>query len=188
MTQPALFALTDGEHSEVTEGAAPTSFDISRPVRGAITERLFEAAALSRGWEVASNIGGGKDFDHIVRKPTLRPIVVQIKLASWDEKNNSYKIHNATASGLYSAHAYDVMAAYLEDLNKWVFYSRPELGNRISTTYTPPQSRKNATKKSAPDARDPDNWELLDQFADMYSQVSLGVTQQMSHPPCTFDQ
>ena len=183
MTQPALFALTDGEHSEVTEGGVLTAFDINRTVRGAITERLFEAAALSRGWEVASNIGGGKDFDHIIRKPALRPIVVQIKLASWEAKNNSYKIHNATTSGIYSAHAYDVMAAYLEDLNKWVFYSRPELGNRISTTYTPPQSRKIATRKSAPNARAPNNWELLDQVAATYSQESLTPsTANVLHP------
>jgi hypothetical protein len=184
-----LFALEDGEHSAVVAGgAANLTAGISRYVRGAITEKLFEVAALSRGWDVASNIGGGKDFDHIIRRPGIRPIVVQAKLATWQQAGNTYKIHNGTPRGPYSMDAYDVLAVYLQDLKKWVFYTRSELGNRASTTFTPFERRKRLLKNTAPNAREPDNWELLDQVADMYSQESLGVAQQMSDPPCTFDQ
>ena len=85
MTQPILFALEDGEHALVTDGAVmghPGKKDPTR--KGAIVERLFEIAALERGYEIAVNIGGGKDFDYIVRLPRGRPAVVQIKTGYFD--------------------------------------------------------------------------------------------------------
>jgi hypothetical protein len=54
------------------------------------------------------------------------------------------------------------------DADRWVFYTRPELGNRTLTTYALPEFRKNKVRKDAPDARDPDNWDLLDEVAQSF--------------------
>jgi hypothetical protein len=200
VTQPALFALTDGEHSEVTEGGINAPLNAAQRgaselpekrndgVKGAIVERLFEIAALERGYEISVNIGGGKDFDYIVRLPGGRPVVVQIKTGCWADKNCSYEIKNYSKAGIYAFGAYDVLAVYLPDRRQWLFYLRTELGNRSRTSYTPPEIRRRLRKsftraygESVTD-RDPDNWELLDQVAAMYSQESLGVAQPMSDP------
>jgi hypothetical protein len=173
MTQPILFAVEDGEHALVTEGAAielPVRQDNTR--RGAIVERLFEIAALERGYEIAANIGGGKDFDYIVRLPKGRPVVVQIKTGTFRVHKCCYDITNKTPAGTYSASAYDVLAVYLPDRSQWVFYSRRELGSRGRTTYTPRETRI-ISRKSRYGAygetiadRDPDNWELLHNIAE----------------------
>ena len=173
MTQPILFAVEDGEHSPVTEDAAiehPSKKDLTR--KGAIVERLFEIAALERGYEVAANIGGGKDFDYIIKAPEGRPIVVQIKTGWVHPVRGHYDIHNGTNSGIYSLSAYDVLAVYLPDRKQWLFFSRRELGSRCKTSYTPREARSQ-TRKSRNGAhgetvadRDPDNWELLDALAE----------------------
>jgi hypothetical protein len=188
VTQPALFALTDGEHSAVTEGGA-AALQIDSGPKGAIVEKRFEIAALERGYEVAVNIGGGRDFDHIIRKPPGRPLVIQEKTGIWNPRHSAYKIYNTGRNSKpYSQHAYDVLAAYLPDRKQWLFYTRSEFANRGSTNYQPQEFRKVARMVSRGvhgelmADRNPDNWELLDQVAAMYSQESLGVTQQMSHP------
>jgi hypothetical protein len=73
----------------------------------------------------------------------------------------------------------------LGDTGRWVFYMRQELGNRVGTTYLPPELRKTAVSRAAPSPRDPDNWELLDQVAAIKAQESLGIGQPMSHATCT---
>lgn len=173
MTQPILFALEDGEHSPATDGATveqPAKRDDVR--KGAIVERLFEIAALERGYEISVNIGGGKDFDYIIRAPGGRPIVVQIKTGYFSAGNRYYEIRNSTKSGIYSASAYDVLAVYLPDRNQWLFYSRRELGNRQRTSYVPREMRSRARMscyghhgETIAD-RDPDNWELLHDAAE----------------------
>jgi hypothetical protein len=188
VTQPVLFALTDGEHSAVTEGGA-AALQIDSGPKGAIVEKRFEIAALERGYEVAVNIGGGRDFDHIIRKPPGRPLVIQEKTGIWTPRQSAYKIYNTARNNKpYSRHAYDVLAAYLPDRKQWLFYTRSEFANRVSTNYQPQEFRKVARMVSRGvhgelmADRNPDNWELLDQVAAMYSQESLGVTQQMSDP------
>ena len=173
MTQPILFAMEDGEHSLVTEGAvsdAPPKKDSVR--KGAIVERLFEIAALERGYEIAVNIGGGKDFDYIIRLPGKRPIVVQIKTGSLHANYGFYQIKNVTNSGVYSELAYDVLAVYLPDRSQWLFYSRRELGDRCKTSYKPREMRSLPRRschgrhgETVAD-RDPDNWSLLDELSE----------------------
>jgi hypothetical protein len=174
----------------VTQQIAP----LQAAPKGTIVERRFEIEALERGYEVAMHSGGGKDFDYIVRLPGGRPVVVQVKTGVWDEARGRYQIDNHSNSKIYSANAYDVLAVYLPDRKQWLLYTRAELGNRLKTSYTPPELRRRLRKtycgihgETIAD-RDPNNWELLDQVAAMYSQESLGVAQQMSDPPCTFDQ
>ena len=188
MTQPVLFAVEDGEHSPVTEGAAiEQQAKLDGPRKGAIVERLFEIAALERGYEIAVNIGGGKDFDYIIRLPGKRPIVVQIKTGSWHVDYGYYGIKNATTSGIYSALAYDVLAVYLADRNQWIFYSRRELGNRCKTSYKPREMRTLPRRSchgrhgETTADRDPDNWELLDDVAQ--SPILFGPTPPNVPPP-----
>jgi len=159
----------------VTQQIAP----LQAVPKGTIVERRFEIEALERGYEVATHSGGGKDFDYIVRLPGGRPVVVQVKTAVWDEKLGRYKIENSSKGKLYSADAYDVLAVYLPDRKQWLLYARAELGNRLTTTYTPPDLRRQL-RKSRYGAhgemvadREPDNWDLLYQIAAPYSQESL---------------
>lgn len=172
MTQSVLFATPDSDIAPVTEDAAvdcaPKRDDWRK---GAIVERLFEIAALERGYEISVNIGGGKDFDYIVRFPGQRPVVVQIKTGWFWPLKNCYQIYNRASSGLYSINAYDVLAVFLADRNQWLFYSRAELGNRTLTTYMPRELRERARKsftashgESVAD-REPNNWSLLDEVA-----------------------
>ena len=188
MTQAVLFAVEDGEHSAVTEDAAIVSTDNNSVIKGAIVEKRFEIAAMERGYEVAANTGGGKDFDYIVRLIGGTPVVVQVKTGKWVEKHSFYNIKNRTGHGVYSKDAYDVLAVYLLERQQWLFYLRAELGKRSETSYTPPELRRYARKlhngihgETIAD-REPDNWDLLYQVAAPDSQASLGVAQPMSHP------
>jgi len=169
MTRSIMFAMGDGEHSPVTEGAVielGPKKDDNRT--GNITEKAFDLEASKRGWLVAINSGGAPDFDFIIkRSERARCVVVQVKTANWEARNNAYSIK--TSSGRprgrtkpYSSTAFDVLAAYLRETNSWLFYSREELGDRTSTTYTPPILRKNKTRQSALDYRPENNWEFLD--------------------------
>ena len=177
MTQPVLFAVEDGEHSAVTRGAAP---EFSSKRKGKISEAAFALQAIIRGWDVVNPNGDPDDYDTILKRPSTRPILVQVKRAMRSVQDNCYRI-NASRSGgpdskrriLYSHTAFDVLAAHLADVDRWVFYTRAELGNRTQTTYKLPTDRRQVVQRRAPDARDPDNWELLDQVAAMYSQESL---------------
>jgi hypothetical protein len=194
MTQP-LFAIEDGEHSEVTAGGSTlmTSRDL-----GEISESKFELRASELGWLVASPRGTNRDFDAIVMRRGGRPIVVQIKRSNVVQgaDSKSYAINcsrRTLKSGtcknvLYDENAFDVLAAHLPDIDKWMFFTRSELGSRQKTTYCPPDFRQNKRKThygthgELMSDRNPDNWELLDQVAAMHSQESAGVSQQMSHP------
>ena len=170
MTQPALFAVTDGEHSEVTEGGA-NEFSAQR--KGKISEAAFALQAIIRGWDVVNPNGDPDDYDTILKRPHTRPILVQVKRAIRYLGDNCYRI-NASRSGgpdskrriLYSHTAFDVLAAHLSDVDQWVFYTRAELGNRTQTTYKLPAERRQAVSSRAPDARDPDNWDLLNDVAE----------------------
>jgi hypothetical protein len=187
VTQPALFALTDGEHSAVSFGGSPNNAnDLDR---GGLSEIAFELDAMKRGWLVAAARGSGRDFDYILKRPHLiRPVSVQVKYARWKQNAAGswhYAIKCSRRLGAYSPTAFDILAAHLGDTGRWVFYMRQELGNRVGTTYLPPELRKTAVSRAAPSPRDPDNWELLDQVAAIKAQESLGIGQPMSHATCT---
>jgi hypothetical protein len=184
VTQPVLFAVEDGEHSLVSFGGSPqcgNDFD-----RGGLSEIAFEMEAIRRGWLVAAARGSGRDFDYIVKRPHLaRPVSVQVKYARWTKNTRGcwhYAIKCRRRLGAYSASAFDILAAHLGASGKWVFYTRQEIGNRTGTTYLPPESRKTSVSRAAPAARNPDNWELLDQVASPDSQESLGIGQPLSDP------
>ena len=197
MTQPPLIATLDSDMAPVTEDALVESRALSRVELGHVSEKAFDLEATKRGWLVATHSGGGADFDFIIKKPhILRPVVMQVKKAHLiidSSSSRHYKIragrrlYHRRGIVRYSETAFDILASHLSDIDGWVFYTRRELSNRASTTYSLPEHRKLATKFSAMDARDPNNWHLLDQVAEspIANQESLGVGPPLSYPHCT---
>lgn len=157
-----ILATPDSDMAPVTEGAM---FDVklTDKQKGDIAEKAFDLAASLRRYTVCRPSGEVPDFDFIVMHPSGVWIVIQVKWAS--KEGNRYKVPNNSGGVLYSADAFEVLAAYLPDLNRWVFYTRAELGNRIKTAFIPAIDRRRAAKSSAPDHREMDNWELLDEVA-----------------------
>ena len=190
MTQ-AVLAIPDSDIAPVTEGAV---VEQSARLKGRISEAAFALEAVTRGW-IVIDPGDIDDFDRILKRFNTPALTVQIKRAKLYERDQCYRI-NASRSGglgakkrvLYAPQAFDILAAHLVDVNKWVFYTRAEIGNRTQLVYKRPELRKQATSSRACDARDPDNWSLLDQVAAIRSQESFGLGQPMSYPmsdsPC----
>jgi hypothetical protein len=179
MTQALLLAMPDSDIAPVTEDAAieqpPDEAAQNRREKQAelnkrfkIAELLFLLKVTELGYEVKWMQGNCKDYDVILERTGMRPIFVQVKYSVWKTSNKCYNIYNCTSgrNKAYSATAYDVLAVYLWDRNEWVLYTRDELGNRIGTSYTPPELRRAAVRSNAPDARDPNNWHLLDEVAE----------------------
>ncbi len=168
MTQSVLFATPDSDITPVTEDAVVDGH-LSAVTKGTISEKLVEVAALRRGWHVATNTGGGDDFDHIIKRPQyLRGVVVQVRLAFMHARHGSMRYvvpFRKTAGGCYSATAFDVFAVHLPDTDEVVFFTRAETGNRITTTYTRRASLTRNSPSSAMAYRDPNNWHLLDEVA-----------------------
>jgi len=175
MTQPALFAVEDGGHARVADGA----FVMSSARAGDDSELAFERAALKRGWRVCSPRGIAEEFDYIVKRKGGRPVVVQVKRAAMQHnKESNYNIRCCKTRGPrasagvsarrvpYEAEAFDVLAAHLPDLDKFVFFTLGEINGRTSVGYTPPDRRQNQRQQRAVAARNPDNWELLDDVAE----------------------
>jgi hypothetical protein len=175
------FALEDGEHSPVTQGLS-----LSKNQLGDDSELAFELHAVRRGWTVATPRASAQDFDAIVKRPNYRPIVVQVKRA-WATPTGGYSVpccrRRPNGRVSYSKDAFDVLAAHLPDSDQFVFFTRTEIGDSGKLSFLPASNRKNARRSDATVAdRLPDNWELLDQVAAIYSQESQGVSQQMSDP------
>lgn len=172
MTQ-SILALPDSDIAPVTTGA----MYCSSKFKGQVTEMTFALHAMQRGWDVCTPSGDIKDYDHIIKRPGLRPIVVQVKRAYLAKRKTRdyYNIPCGQSSGtkIYSESAYDVLAAYLPDMDQWLFYKRSELGQRRKTTYTPNCERKKKVRNFAPDGRDPNNWELLDQVANVLTSPTV---------------
>ncbi len=190
MTQPNLFALTDGEHSEVTEGGIMTLSDhellqvkaSSNFARGDIAEYRCAEALTWRGYSCTVLGGRFKGFDLIADRDGIRAQHVQVKHGFLDGKNR-YLINHKSHNRLYSATDYDIFVYYMWDRDQWLVFSRAEFGNMVGISYIPPDLRKNSRyERSGPADRQPNNWELFDQLAMANSQESVGVTQQMSDP------
>jgi hypothetical protein len=175
VTQPALFAVEDGEHSAVTQGATSSNLDT-----GNSHAIEFFYAATRRGWDIYAPVfKDGATADCAGTKPGLPSILFQNKTGTIDRARSGYSICTACGGGAkrpYAKHDFDILVAYLPDRKQFAFFTYDQVGGRKTVRYNPDHHFR------------PDNWELLDQVAAMYSQESLGVTQQMSHPPCTFDQ
>ena len=168
MTQPVLFATPDSDIAPATEDAVVGVN--SSDYKGKVSEAAFAYQAVLRGWEVI-DAGGAADYDRIIKRPSTRSMLVQVKRAYRDEARTLYVVNcsrsrkGASGRVQYSTTAFDILAVHLADVDQWVFYTRVELGNRTRATYILPHERKNKTSIIACDARDPNNWHLLDEVA-----------------------
>ena len=163
--------IADQECPATTDNACFADHIPNKCEKGDISEALFEIEAQRRGWLVASGRGKGRDFDSIIKRPSLiRPISVQVKMANWNATPRGHFRYTVkcSGSGPYSSTAFDVLAVHLPDSDRWVFYKREEIGNRIGIVYLPPEFRKKAVRRDAITSRDPDNWELLDEVAQSF--------------------
>ena len=173
MTQSILFAPEDTEHSSApNNGVLDSSGTLNTCELGDISEMKFEIEACTRGWLVASPRGRTRDFDCIIKRQTTRPITVQVKRS---RKQSEFRYLFNTSRGLgktgrrvsYSHTAFDVLAVHLWDVDKWLFYSRQEIGNRHGLSYTLPNGRVTNLRVGATTAdRNPENWDLLDDVAE----------------------
>jgi hypothetical protein len=183
MTQPALFATPDSDMAPVSECNAmesPADKDAQarcdknaeQKMRGDIAELLFCLGARQLGYRfklLGSNCEG---YDVILERADMRPMFVQVKHGLLKEERRGtstsrrYFVQNNKQGRLYSRTAYDVLAFYMWERNEWLFYTREELGNRTATSWTPPELSSRPSPSYAPDARNSNNWHLLDEVAE----------------------
>jgi hypothetical protein len=188
MTQPLLLAVPDSDIAPATQDAvvdvAPDEAARYRRQKSAennkrskIAELLFLQNAIELGYEVKWMQGNCKGYDIILERRGMRPMFVQVKSTGPQAGRSDYVVRNCSEGVVYDAAAYDVLAVHLYDRNEWVFYTRSELGNRTTTSYMPAEFRQYAARNRACDARDPNNWHLLDEVAE-----SLTANQQSLTP------
>jgi len=123
--------------------------------KGAYAEMLFCAQAGYRGWEVYMPIGHAQTADVCIFKPPGRPISVQVKMASWDEAKQSYGInsgHGSSSKKAYCRGDFDVIAAWLPDVEEFVLWRFDEIRERKRIRYSPKRHRA------------PGNWQLLEEL------------------------
>lgn len=151
-----------------------TGADVCEPQttahKGKISEAAFALAAVIRGWDVLTPPVDAGDYDCIIKRHDTRPIAIQIKMAKRHHTFRSYNIRCCRGGGKnqnlpYRNTAFDILAVHLSDIDKWVFFTREEIGNRLGTSYIVPSERKKTPKHFAISDRSPNNWELIDHFA-----------------------
>jgi len=125
--------------------------------KGIHSELLFSAEATARSFNVLVPLGAtSSTVDVWIVPPNGRPVSVQVKRAWLHTKHDLYIIKTVrckTSKGpnpKYREGDFDVLAAYLPDLNKFVFWQFDEIADRQNISYTPRLHRQ------------PDNWEILD--------------------------
>jgi len=161
MTQPLLIAMPDSDIAPVTEGAAIEALAINSELAGdAVEFELCKQLSL-RGWNARHMGGKHPGYDVIATKPEYRGMFVQAKTAFAYE--DAYMIKNKSGEKIYGANAYDVLAAYLPDVNGWAFFLRKEIGNRQGFRYA---RQKRCMRADAIPYRAPNNWHLLDEVAE----------------------
>ena len=121
--------------------------------KGDMAEMLFAAAAIVHGWEIYMPFGHAQTTDVCLLKPLTSPLKVQVKTAWWDQSANSYAVFAKKGTRAYDRGDFDVLAAYLPDLNQFVLWSFEDISGRQKIRYSPERHRK------------PSNWELLDDVA-----------------------
>ena len=123
--------------------------------KGAYAEMLFCAQVGYRGWEVYMPIGHAQTADVCIFKPPGRAITAQIKSASWDEAKQSYVINSSrgqSSKTAYAAGDFDILAAWLPDIEEFVLWRFDEICDRKRIRYSPKRHRA------------PGNWQLLEEL------------------------
>jgi len=168
VTQAALFAVEDGEHSAVTEGGCAGNLE-----KGKSHAVEFFYAATRRGWHIYAPVfNDGAAADCAGTKPGLPSILFQNKTGTIERGRPGYGICASRGSAVkrpYARHDFDILVAYLPDRKQFAFFAYDQVAGRKTIRYNPDIHFK------------PDNWELLDQVAAIKSQESQGIGQLMSH-------
>jgi hypothetical protein len=127
---------------------------------GAVSELLFCAQAGMRGWSVFTPVGHAHTVDVCLVKPGGRPIGVQVKTAAiarrYPHAAADYHIQSGCGrSGKtpYGTGAFDVLAAWLPDIEEFAFWTLADIACRKTIRYSPKRHRA------------PGNWDLLDTAA-----------------------
>ena len=121
---------------------------------GAVSELLFCAQAGMRGWSVFTPVGHAHAVDVCLVKPGKRPIGIQVKTARADR--GEYHMNCARGKKTktpYEAGEFDILAAWLPDIEEFVFWTLPDIASRLTIRYSPKRHRQ------------PGNWDLLDTAA-----------------------
>jgi hypothetical protein len=121
---------------------------------GAVSELLFCAQAGMRGWSVFTPVGHAHAVDVCLIRPGGRPIGVQVKTAGISR--GDYHLTCSRGKGVkaaYEAGDFDILAAWLPDVEEFVFWTLPDIAGRKTIRYSPKRHRQ------------PGNWDLLDTAA-----------------------
>jgi hypothetical protein len=122
--------------------------------KGTHAELLFCAEVTARGVQVLIPMGPTGSTVDVWIVANGRPASVQVKRA-W-VSNNRYHVKVARRGTkkkpqlTYKAGDFDILAAYLPDVKKFVLWRFDEIKKRTKINYTPRLHRQ------------PDNWEILD--------------------------
>jgi hypothetical protein len=164
-----LFSLEDGIHAPISGGAV-----LSACRKGELAETLFIAGAMVHDWEIFNPFGHSQTADVILNRPGVRPITVQVKTARRNSvRPKHHQISCCRTSGApYQPGDFDVLAAYLPDLNQFVLYSMQDLNGRAAMSYNP----------EADHHRNPGNWELLNDVAESLTNSGHRTTNVPPHP------
>ena len=108
-----LFALCDGIHAPVTDGALRV---LSPCRKGELAETLFIAGAMVQDWEVFTPFGHAQTADLCLVRCGLRPILVQVKTGTIDRGAYHVSVKRSNQGGNprpYVVGDFDVLAANL---------------------------------------------------------------------------
>jgi hypothetical protein len=124
--------------------------------KGAHAELLFCAEAGARGYSIFTPLVGSPKADVCLKMGQGPYVGIQVKRACVStQRAGLYKINTSSrTAGRYSAGDFDVLAAYLPDINEFVFWRISEIAQYSQISYSPERHRS------------PDNWELLDALAE----------------------
>lgn len=127
--------------------------------KGTHAELLFCAEATARRFNVLMPMGTtSSTVDVWIVQHLGRPVSVQVKRAWLDPVRKIYQVKvsrrgTRQKKGVkYKAGDFDILAAYLPDVNQFVLWNFDEIKMRGKISYTPRRHRA------------PGNWELLEQF------------------------
>ncbi len=163
-----LFALENGIHAPITGGAV-----LSACRKGELSESLFIVGAQACNWEIFTPFGHAQTTDVMLTRSGVRPIGVQVKTATLDRGAYHVSVKRATGgrnARPYEIHDFDVLAAYLPDLNQFVFWTFDDISNRVSVRYDPNKHRR------------PGNWELLNDVAESLTNSGPKTANVPPHP------
>ena len=123
------------------------------------SESEFTYLAAKRGWWVFTPVTGAHDRPaDVILFRRFRPVAVQIKTAHiYADRENAYGIPSCQGNQKvsYTKGSFDVLAAWLPDVQDFVFFTFEEINGRKKIYYSPRTQEKR-----------PGNWEVLEQFVD----------------------